>query len=290
MYSLTCFTIAAILSAAGVSARHSTSECAKGLKMFVSRGTNEPMGAGETGKVVKVISEQIDGSDYEAIRYPASFENPNYFLSVGNGTRLLKETITEYARACPDSKMAVFGYSQGAQITSNNFCGQPPIWSPYSGIDVTDIHGLVEFAKPLPKEVTKNVVAVVLFGDTTHRKDASYNRGNSTGSGIYWRADISACEGLGNRIRSYCDAGDPFCDVNMEPKGNPHLEYVYHYGNEVVEYVIEQYKSGSSNSSGTNVGSPSSPTHAPIQISGANGILSVPVSAIAIVLLVSSMM
>lgn len=31
---------------------NSTVECFDGLKMFVSRGTSEPLGTGETGKVV----------------------------------------------------------------------------------------------------------------------------------------------------------------------------------------------------------------------------------------------
>jgi spore maturation protein SpmB len=80
--------------------------------MFVSRGTGEVMGAGATGALVDVIAEQINGSDIEAIEYPASMEDPLYFLSVANGTALVKEAITTYAAACPGSKVAVFGYSQ----------------------------------------------------------------------------------------------------------------------------------------------------------------------------------
>ena len=104
-------TIAALLATAGVSAEKSTLKCAKGLKMFVSRGTGEPMGLGVTELLVKDIAGQINGSDIEAILYPAA-DDPSYFTSVGNGTRLVKNTIREYAEACPGSKMAFFGYSQ----------------------------------------------------------------------------------------------------------------------------------------------------------------------------------
>lgn len=70
------------------------------------------MGPGVTKAVVDIIADQIDGSDIQPILYPATWENPVYTTSVGNGTRLIRKSITEYAKACPDSKMAFFGYSQ----------------------------------------------------------------------------------------------------------------------------------------------------------------------------------
>lgn len=87
-------------------------------------------------------------------------------------------------------------------------------------------------------------MAVVLFGDTTHRSESSYNRGDSTGSGIFWRADADACEGYGDRIRSYCTAGDPFCDVGPNINATAHLTYVADYGEEVTDFVVAQYKNG----------------------------------------------
>jgi len=91
---------------------NSTMNCTDGLKMFVSRGTGEEQGAGVIGNITDLIASQIDGSDVQGIAYPATFENPDYFLSVSNGTQLLKQAIIEYSQACPFSKMALFGYSQ----------------------------------------------------------------------------------------------------------------------------------------------------------------------------------
>lgn len=99
-------------NATSAPASNSTIECFDGLKMFVSRGTSEPLGTGETGKVVEEIAARINGSAYEANPYPASGDNPNYFISVANGTSVLKQLVVEYAEACPGSKMALFGYSQ----------------------------------------------------------------------------------------------------------------------------------------------------------------------------------
>lgn len=89
-----------------------TITCADGLKIFVSRGTGEAPGAGVTGNITDRIASQIDGSNVQGVAYPATFEDPNYFLSVSNGTQLLKKNIIKYSQACPDSKMALFGYSQ----------------------------------------------------------------------------------------------------------------------------------------------------------------------------------
>jgi hypothetical protein len=70
------------------------------------------MGQGVTGNITKAIAAEIEGSVATAIMYPATETNPIYFDSVANGTRLLKKSLTNYAKACPDSKIAVFGYSQ----------------------------------------------------------------------------------------------------------------------------------------------------------------------------------
>lgn len=58
---------------------------------------------------------------------------------------------------------------------------------------------------------------------------------------------------MGSRIRSYCTAGDPFCDVGNPVNANAeaHLTYVEDYGEEVVAYVVEQYRNGGL-SNGTN--------------------------------------
>lgn len=173
MYPAPILISAALLAAIGVLGQNATIECAEGLKMFVSRGTGEPMGLGATEALVDVIAEQISGSDIEAIEYPATEDDPLYFSSVANGTTLVKQAISNYAMACPGSKMAVFGYSQvrvsndpamdtlahslvqGAQITSNTFCGTPPIWAVYA-VGVTSIPEIMAFAQPMPVNITKN--------------------------------------------------------------------------------------------------------------------------------------
>lgn len=115
-YANTLVATAFAQNATSATPSNSTVECFDGLKMFVSRGTGEPLGTGETGRFVEAIAERINGSSYEANPCPASGDNPNYFIFMANGTAVLKQLVVEYAEACPGSKMALFGYSQ-AHIT-----------------------------------------------------------------------------------------------------------------------------------------------------------------------------
>jgi acetylxylan esterase len=272
------------LAAAGLaSAQNSTIRCAPGLQLFVSRGTDEPMGFGETGKLIEPILGAIEGSVADYTAYPASFGNetngkPNNFVSVARGTLMLRRTILEYSEACPGSKMAVLGYSQGAQITSNNLCGSPPIWGLQG--NTVSLDDIIEFSMPLPTKVTDNVVAVVLFGDPSHRGDAGYNHGDSTGSGVFWRSDISACEALGDRIRSYCGRGDPFCDVGLVLSPTVHLTYVLTYGKEVIDYIVGQYASSLGSQSPNSPGS-AEPTPSPSPLPPASGAVGLPASLLA---------
>ncbi|KAJ5852569.1 uncharacterized protein N7529_011954 [Penicillium soppii] len=169
--------MAGIIGAVAGSAQSSTIKCAHGLQMFVSRGTGEATELGETKALVDNIAKQIDGSKIHPILYPATFDDPVYMLSVANGTKLVRKTITKYAKACPESKMAWFGYSQvetsyhslrswmlichkGAQITSNNFCGMPYVWgaeqTENSTITPAQVQEIFALSQPLAKELTKN--------------------------------------------------------------------------------------------------------------------------------------
>lgn len=109
------------------------------------------------------------------------------------------------------------------------------------------------------------MVSVVLFDDPTHRSNASYNHGNSTDSGMPWRHDFSACDALGNRIRSYCEAGDPFCSVGPEANALTHVTYLDRYSTDVAQFVVDRYHNGSV-SNGSSINTPSPPT-APVIVS-----------------------
>jgi hypothetical protein len=113
---LNCRVAAAVASllagASAASAGNFTTKCPDGLQMIIARGTGEDAGPGVTGAIGLQIAKLIEGSAVHAIDYPASFDQPSYFISVSNGTAAVRETLKTYTKACPDTKLALFGYSQ----------------------------------------------------------------------------------------------------------------------------------------------------------------------------------
>jgi hypothetical protein len=98
--------------------------CAQGLYIVSSRGTGEQQGIGVAGTLIgRPVAEQIKGSKVVALEYPATLASPSYPLSVGNGTHNLTELLQDYHKSCPDGKIALIGYSQGAQVSLDTLCG-----------------------------------------------------------------------------------------------------------------------------------------------------------------------
>ena len=106
----------AVLAAAGSSLAQDTSECASGLYMIAARGTGEDPGTGAIGAVADDVADRIKGSDVVPLDYPASLTDPVYFDSVEDGGKAMKKAVEDYHTACPDGKMAIFGYSQVRQF------------------------------------------------------------------------------------------------------------------------------------------------------------------------------
>src|SRR5687768_14605404 len=87
-------------------------ECVDGLYMIVARGTTEPQGPGDLGRIAKRLSDRIEGSAIHSVVYPATYTDPYHVDSIKNGSNAAREAITNYAKQCPDGKMALLGYSQ----------------------------------------------------------------------------------------------------------------------------------------------------------------------------------
>lgn len=96
----------------GIASVAADPECVKGLYLLVARGTEEEKGAGVLEIVAKDIAKKIDDSKVVPIVYPAKAIVPTYSDSVAKGAMAVHDNITEYAKACPQSKIAYLGYSQ----------------------------------------------------------------------------------------------------------------------------------------------------------------------------------
>ncbi|TVY54615.1 Acetylxylan esterase, partial [Lachnellula suecica] len=196
--------------------------CATGVHMIVARASTESPGQGIIGAVATQVQQAVPGSDSEAVDYPATLTN--YTASEASGVAGMQKLIQDYAARCPNSKMALLGYSQGAQVAADVMCGTSS-----ANFNSTP---------PLDAALSKNIVAVIQMGDPTHVPALSQDVGNSTKAGIFPRLNTAACGTSAALTQSYCNADDKFCD-----SGNSiqvHISYVQAFGTQAAQFVTSK--------------------------------------------------
>jgi hypothetical protein len=111
--------------------------CASGVHMIVARASTEAPGEGIIGAVATHVQQSVPGSDAEAVDYPATLTD--YLNSEASGVAAMTKLIQSYVARCPNSKIALLGYSQvfcyaigegyvlmrgqGAQVVGDVLCG-----------------------------------------------------------------------------------------------------------------------------------------------------------------------
>ena len=122
------------------------------VQVLFARGTGEDPGVGPTGQAfVDNLRGRIGGRsmDVYPINYPASQE-----WSTGlDGIRDAGAHVESTAASCPQTKMVLSGYSQGAAVMGFVTSAAVP-----DGVDPATV------PKPLAPEIANHVAAVVLFG------------------------------------------------------------------------------------------------------------------------------
>lgn len=116
------------LLAAVATAQNITCTTGDAVHMIVARASLEPPGTGVIGNISRNIQQQFPGSTVEAVQYPATLTN--YVLSEAAGVTAMAMLVNSYASACPNSRMVLMGYSQGAQVTADLLCGTSEAASP----------------------------------------------------------------------------------------------------------------------------------------------------------------
>jgi cutinase len=163
------------------------------VEVVFARGTNEPPGIGKVGSAfVSALRSQVPGKSVQAygVNYPAS----DNFLAAANGANDASGHIQNMAGQCPDTKLVLGGYSQGAAVI--DIVTAAPI-------------GALGFKQPMPATVADHVAAVAVFGNPSSRLGQPL----TTLSPQYAAKTIDLC-----------DAGDPICENGQN--WNAHLAYV----------------------------------------------------------------
>jgi len=120
MKGVLALTAVVAASAAGVAAQDAEA-CSTGIHMIVARGSTETPGLGKIGVVAGNASLVVPGSTSAAVDYPASLGD--YDDSVEEGRVNIVQMISEYTTRCPESKIVLLGYSQGAHVVMDAICG-----------------------------------------------------------------------------------------------------------------------------------------------------------------------
>ncbi|MCV7091116.1 cutinase family protein [Mycobacterium interjectum] len=155
---LTRFLVPAAVAAAGLSASVlapalplASAQCPD-VQVVFARGTGEPPGVGPTGQAfVDDLRSRIGGKSFDV--YPVNYPASNDWDTGLDGIRDAGAHVVSMTHDCPNTKMVLSGYSQGAAVMGFVTTAAVP-----DGVDPNTV------PKPLDPSVADHVSSVVLFG------------------------------------------------------------------------------------------------------------------------------
>ncbi|ART67425.1 cutinase family protein [Mycobacterium dioxanotrophicus] len=134
-------------------AAQASAESCPDVQVVFARGTFEPPGVGRVGEAfVDSLRAKIPGKsvDVYAVNYPASLD----FATAADGVVDASNKVRDTANVCPNTKMVLGGYSQGAAVAAYITADAVP-----AGFALPP--GLTG---PMPASVVDHVATVALFG------------------------------------------------------------------------------------------------------------------------------
>ncbi|KAK3379435.1 cutinase-domain-containing protein [Lasiosphaeria ovina] len=196
------------------------------VHVIAARETTTPPGFGSARTLVDLLARTFPGATAEAITYPAA-GGADYGASVAEGIGAVVAQTARFAARCPESIIVMHGYSQGAQIMDDAFCGGP---------DLPQLNSSgVSLVSPA---VANNVAAIILMGNPRHVAGLPFNVGNATAGGFAARPAGFKCPEFEKRLQAYCDSPDPFCSNGTDPA--THQGYGREYGRDALIFVVSK--------------------------------------------------
>lgn len=174
-----------------------------GVEVVFARGTDEPPGVGKVGGAFVNALRQHTSKSVGAygVNYPASKD----FLAAADGANDASNHIQQMAGNCPNTKLVLGGYSQGAAVMDI--------------VTAAPLPGL-GFRQPLPAAAADHVAAVALFG-------------NPSGRAAQLMSALTP--EFGGKTIDLCNPGDPICSSGT--LWASHLSYVPGLTNQAASFV-----------------------------------------------------
>src|ERR1700733_1814375 len=170
------------------------------VEAIFARGTFAPQGLGGTGEdFVNALRSKLGDKSLGvyAVVYPASTDFP----TAVDGIRDASNHIEDMAANCPNTKLVLAGYSQGAAVMGFVTANAVP-----GGVDPSDV------PQPMPADVANHVAAVALLGKPDQQFMQAIDSPPVTVGPLYAAKTIELCA-----------PGDPICSDGGE--GAAHTSY-----------------------------------------------------------------
>ncbi len=208
------FTAGVLLVAPSALPVASATDC-PGAEVIFARGTDEPAGLGRVGDAfVDSLRKQTGGMNIDA--YAVNYKASKLQLHGGDGAKDAIAHLKSTVSSCPDTKIVLGGYSQGASVI-NIVAGNPL--------------GGITWADPLPPQYTANVAAVVTFGDVATR----------TGEALSAKSTL-----LSSKAIDLCNPNDPICHPGPGNDWSGHTEgYIPVYTTQAAAFAASKLLAGS---------------------------------------------
>jgi hypothetical protein len=177
----------------------SSGGCAQ-VSIITARASTESAGEGITGALVtQVVNASAQTVSRASVSYPATLNN--YNNSSLQGINALKTQLTNLVNSCPNTKVVLMGYSQGAHVSTDVLAGGQG-------------GSLGTATAPISTSIGSHVVALVTFGNPRHVNGQAFNLGTATRNGLFPQTTAQLQQLNANyagKIQAYCDSNDQFC-------------------------------------------------------------------------------
>jgi cutinase len=198
-------TTVAVLASAPIDVHSASAAPCPDVEVVFARATTEPPGVGGVGQAfVDTLRSQVPGRSVGvyAVNYPATYD---FAPSASAGASDASAHVQSTAANCPNTRMVLGGYSQGALVIG--------LITAYP----VSLAGLTP--APMPPEVADHVAAVAVLGNPSDR---------------YVGMPLTAVSPLyGAKAIDLCAPGDPVCSPGDTPVpsreemfSGAHLSYV----------------------------------------------------------------
>jgi cutinase-like protein len=154
------------------------------IEVVFARGTNDAPGLGNVGGAfIDALRSKVGGRSVGvyAVNYPANYD----FLAAADGANDASAHIQYMVNTCPNTRLVLGGYSQGAAVIDVISAVPMPV---------------IGFNNPLPPNVPDHVAGIAVFGNPSAKLGLP----------------LTVSPVWGGRAIDLCNGDDPICQTDGE--------------------------------------------------------------------------